>query len=50
MSIDPRRIEYLRLAVGDVNELVGSIRQTGESVETARTPFDLLPEWSAIRL
>ncbi len=50
MSIDPRRIEYLRLAVGDVNELVGSIRQTGELVETARTPFDLLPEWSAIRL
>jgi uncharacterized protein (DUF362 family) len=50
MSIDPRRIEYLKLATGDVGELLGSIRQIGEKVETVRTRFDLLPEWSGIRL
>jgi uncharacterized protein (DUF362 family) len=50
MSIDPRRIEYLELATGDVGELLGSIRQIGETVESVRTRFDLLPEWSGIRL
>jgi len=50
MSIDPRRIEYLTLAVGDVEELVSSIHQIGESVKSVRTRFDLLPEWSGIRL
>jgi uncharacterized protein (DUF362 family) len=50
MSIDPRRIEYLKLAVGDVEALARSIRQIGERVESVRTRFALLPEWSGIRL
>jgi uncharacterized protein (DUF362 family) len=50
MCIDPGRIEYLRLAVGDVEELVRSIHQIGEPVKSVRTRFELLPEWSGIRL
>jgi len=50
MSIDPRRIEYLKLAVGDVEELLSSIRQIGEPVASVRTRFDLVPEWRGIRL
>jgi uncharacterized protein (DUF362 family) len=49
MFIDPRRIEYLKLAVGDVHELLGSIHGIGEPVASVRTRFDLLPEWSGIR-
>jgi uncharacterized protein (DUF362 family) len=49
MSIDPRRIEYLRLAVGDVEGLLKSIRQIGEPVESVRTRFELLSEWSGLR-
>ena len=50
MSIDPRRIEYLRLAVGDVDELARSIHQIGEPVASVRSRFDLIPEWSGIRM
>ena len=50
MSIDPRRIEYLEMAVGDVEALAASIRQIGEPLANVRTRFDLLPEWSGIRL
>ena len=50
MSIDPARIAYLRLAVGDVPELLASIHHIGEPLETVRTSFDLLPEWNVIRL
>jgi uncharacterized protein (DUF362 family) len=50
MGIDPRKIEYLKLAVGDVDELMRSIHQIGAPVESVRTRFQLLPEWSAIRL
>jgi uncharacterized protein (DUF362 family) len=50
MSIDPRRIEYLRLAVGDVAEFLGSVRQVGETVERVRTRFELIPEWRGIQL
>jgi uncharacterized protein (DUF362 family) len=50
MCIDPRRIEYLKLAVGDVEELLRSIQQIGEPVESVKTRFELLPEWSGIRL
>ncbi|HXM45452.1 MAG TPA: DUF362 domain-containing protein [Bryobacteraceae bacterium] len=49
MGIDPHKIEYLKLAVGDVQGLVGSIHQIGEPVESVRTRFDLLPEWSGLR-
>jgi len=50
MSIDPHRIEYLRLAVGDIEGLMRSIHQIGEPVESVRTRFELLPQWSGIRL
>jgi len=50
MSIDPRRIEYLKLAVGDVEALAESIHQIGEPLDIVRTRFNLLPEWSRIRL
>jgi uncharacterized protein (DUF362 family) len=50
MSIDPRRIEYLKIATGDVSGLLRSVRQTGEPIRNVRTPFDLLPVWSGLRL
>src|SRR5271157_5182842 len=50
MSIDARRIEYLKLAVGDVEALARSIHQIGEPLDSVRTRFALLPEWSGIRL
>lgn len=50
MSIDPRRIEYLKLAIGDVGELCRATRQIGEPVNGVRTSFDLMPEWKGIRL
>jgi len=49
MSIDPRRIEDLALAVGDVEALIGSIHQMAEPVAGVRTALDLVPEWRAIR-
>ncbi|MGA2736333.1 MAG: DUF362 domain-containing protein [Bryobacteraceae bacterium] len=49
MGIDPHRIEYLKLAAGDVGGLIRSIHQIGEPVESVRTRFDLLPEWSGLR-
>jgi uncharacterized protein (DUF362 family) len=49
MGIDPRRIEYLRLAVRDVEGLLRSIRQIGEPLESVRTRFELLPEWRALQ-
>ena len=48
MCIDPRKIEYLGLAVGDVEGLLKSIHQIGEPIESVRTRFDLLPEWRGI--
>lgn len=50
MGIDPHRIEYLRLAVGDVEGMVRSIHQIGEPLRSVATQFALLPEWSGIRL
>jgi hypothetical protein len=50
MSIDPRRIEYLKLAVGDVGEILKSLRQIGEPIRNVRTRFELLPVWQGIRL
>jgi uncharacterized protein (DUF362 family) len=50
MCIDPGKVEYLRLAVGDVPSLINSTHQIGEPLHAVKTPFALLPEWSAIRL
>ena len=50
MSIDPDRIAYLRLALADAGGDAPAIRQIGESVESVRTRFELIPEWNRIRL
>jgi uncharacterized protein (DUF362 family) len=50
MSINPRRIAYLKMASGDVSGLIRSARQIGESIHSVQTPFALLPEWNEIRL
>ena len=50
MSIDPRRIEYLKLAAGDVGDILQSLRQIGEPIRNVQTCFDLLPVWKDIRL
>ena len=51
MKIDPLRIGYLRLAT--INPAVlaeENIEQTGEKIATVATPFNLIPEFSGIRL
>jgi len=50
MGIDPRRIDYLQFATGDVPQLLRSTRQIGEPVDRFATSFDLLPELSGLRL
>jgi hypothetical protein len=50
MGIDPRRIQYLRLAAGDIAERMRSVRQIGESIQSVRTRFALISEFSDIRL
>jgi uncharacterized protein (DUF362 family) len=45
MGIDPDKIDYLQLA-----GMPRRIRQIGESVESVRTNFDLLPVFESIRL
>ena len=48
MSIDPRRIAYLRMATGDVDALLRSVHHIGEDIHKVRTRFALLPEWSEL--
>src|ERR1022692_2296692 len=52
MRINPLRIGYLQLASegaeAHISEL--NIRQTGESIASVQTPFDLIPEFQSIRL
>jgi len=51
MKIDPFHVQYLRLAVesdGRIQER--NIEQTGEAIATVATPFELIPEFRAIRL
>jgi uncharacterized protein (DUF362 family) len=52
MGIDPSQIGYLRLAIGSDRERImeRNIRQTGESIASVATPFELIPEFSRFRL
>ena len=52
MRIDPMRIGYLQLASEGVEAQISerNIRQTGESIASVQTPFDLIPEFQSIRL
>jgi uncharacterized protein (DUF362 family) len=52
MRIDPSQIAYLRLAIDADREriLERNIRQTGDSIASVATPFELIPEFSRFRL
>ena len=52
MRIDPSQIGYLRLAIGADREKImeRNIRQTGESIASVATPFQLIREFSRLRL
>jgi uncharacterized protein (DUF362 family) len=52
MRINPYRIAYLQLAIGDVEAQISeqNIRQSGESIAAVATPFDLISEFQAFRL
>jgi uncharacterized protein (DUF362 family) len=52
MGIDPMRIGYLQLCSGisHFHILERNIRQMGESIASVATPFDLIPEFQALRL
>jgi uncharacterized protein (DUF362 family) len=45
MGIDPTKIEYLTLARGPENLGVSACRQTGETIRSVRTPFELVDPW-----
>ncbi|MDP9055377.1 MAG: DUF362 domain-containing protein [Acidobacteriota bacterium] len=45
MGIDASRIEYLALARGAQNLGEASFRQVGETIESVRTPFELIDPW-----
>lgn len=50
MGINPERLEYLQMAreLGHIDE--SKIEQRGESIASARTPFQLIPEFNYARL
>ena len=51
MKIDPLRVAYLRMAAQSGAPLAeANIRQTGETVAGVATPFELIPEFRALRL
>ena len=52
LRINPHAVGYLRLATGDVDAQISetNIRQSGESIASVATPFDLISNWKAIRL
>jgi uncharacterized protein (DUF362 family) len=45
MGIDPRKIEYLRIARGEANLGESAFRQIGEPVSSVRTAFELIDPW-----
>jgi uncharacterized protein (DUF362 family) len=50
MGINPERVEYLRLAVGERALASAAIEQTGESVAHCCTNFNVLPQFEGWRL
>src|ERR1017187_2164972 len=52
MQIDPYKIGYLRLALGEAQSHMteGNIRQIGESIAAVATPFELPPDLPGLRL
>jgi uncharacterized protein (DUF362 family) len=49
MGIDPRRIEYLKIARGEENLGESAFRQIGEPIRSVKTDFALMDAWSGIR-
>jgi uncharacterized protein (DUF362 family) len=45
MGIEPKKIEYLRLARGEENLGESAFRQIGETVISVRNPFQLIDPW-----
>jgi len=45
MGIDPKKIEYLKIARGEENLGPSAFRQIGEPVNAVRTPFQLIDPW-----
>jgi uncharacterized protein (DUF362 family) len=45
MGIEPKKIEYLRIARGEENLGESAFRQIGEPVNSVRTPFQLIDPW-----
>jgi uncharacterized protein (DUF362 family) len=50
MQIDPRAVRYLRLVAERSGWNLDSIQEIGESVNSVKTPFALLPELARFRL
>jgi uncharacterized protein (DUF362 family) len=52
MRINPNGIGYLKLAAGGVDAQISerNIQQLGEAIAAVATPFDLVPEFRALRL
>ena len=50
MCIDPRRIEYLKLAAGDVGRAHRFHSPDRRTTARREARFELLPEWAGIRL
>lgn len=48
MGIDPVKIDYLRLARGEQNLAEAYFRQTGETIASVRTKFELIDVWKEI--
>jgi hypothetical protein len=49
MGIDPRKIAYLAIARGPENLNESNFNQTGESILSVKTNFELLDVWKEIR-
>ncbi|HVW07995.1 MAG TPA: hypothetical protein VHC90_05405, partial [Bryobacteraceae bacterium] len=50
MGIDPKKIEYLRIARGEENLGENAFRQVGENIRAVHTDFQLIDDWKGIRL
>jgi len=49
MDIDPKKIDYLRIARGEDNLGESAFRQIGEPIAAVRTSFDLMDVWRSAR-
>jgi uncharacterized protein (DUF362 family) len=50
MRIDPEQVEYLRLSRDSADLAEGVVRQTGETIASASSPFELLAQFRSVRL